>query len=86
MNKVIKCVNFIIKDYLNDKVARTMIENNMIFYRNRINENATTKQAFSWAIQPPISLFTSNRNEEQAICNTLWQVLDSKNHSITRLW
>ena len=86
MNKVIKCVNFIIENYLNDRENLTMIENNMFYYRNRFKETATTKQAFSWVIQSQISLLTSNRDEEQAICNTLWQVLESKNHNLTRLW
>ena len=86
MNKIIACVNHIITNYLNDKVEKARLENNMIYYRNQVSNTATTKQAFSWAIQPPISLFTSNREEEQTICNVLWQVLESKNHSITRLW
>jgi hypothetical protein len=85
-NKVIDCVNYIIKNYLNDKIERTRIENNMIYYRNRLNNNATTKQAFSWVIQSAISLFTSNRDTEQAVCDTLWQVLESKKHKLISLW
>lgn len=85
-NKVLECVNFIIRNYLNNKEERTMLENNMIYYRNRLDEQATTKQAFSYVIQSPISMFTSNRDEEQTICNTLWNILESKNHTLTKLW
>ena len=85
-NRIIECVNYIIKEYINDRKMQNWLVNNMIYYHNRLNNNANTKQAFGYVIQSPISIYTSNKDEEETIINTLWQVLEGKNHSITRVW
>lgn len=82
----IKVVNNIIKDYINNKKTLKRMAHNMFYYRNQLKNDATPKQAFAFAIQTYISIYDTPLSEYDAITNTLWQALESVNHSLTRLW
>lgn len=83
----IKYVKDIIKDYINDFKMQNWVANNMIYYRNRLDNSATPEKAFMYVIQSATSRYKElSFNDQQKIGGTLWHLLKNKNHSLTRLW
>ncbi len=84
---MIKYINDLIVNYINDRKMRQWVENCMCYYRNRLNENATLEEAFMYVMQSATSRFTDLSVEEQKqVAKSLWDLLKEKNHSLTRLW
>ena len=69
--KIKQCMNYIIKEYLNNKGMRNWFEGNMLYYKNRLNNNGTTKQAFAFVIQSPLSIFHLTKEEEQQVLRSI---------------
>lgn len=82
----INIVNNIIREYLNIKSRYERIKHNMLWCHKNLKSCDTTKNAFAYVIQSAISSYNAKESEYDAITNTLWQVLENKNHSLTRLW
>ena len=84
-NNVIRIVNRIIAEYFNNKREYLRIRSNMLWVHDN-NPGYTLKQAFAYVMQGIIYMYDAKKDEYEPITNTLWQVLEGKNHSLTKLW